>query len=518
MSEQKTGFSKRFAIEIDTGETETRRRGQGRGREVTTPVTQRFPPDRTKSLRTKTTYTKDDSTGRLTDPNVEVYQEITKEQWDQLPDSVRDSQAGIGGRGARPGRTVYYGKIAEIPAGKRDYVTSSFSDTEGGEERTVIDVLYPGNNGEESDNAKLLKEEIGKYKNREGQFRTVSRVANVTVLKNEDIDTNTPDSKDQLGLGSDGPEDIVDNDANNIISKPIPFDVADFREGTNKGFEDLRYPDKLKAELQDVIKFTQVIYGTRSFSKENVGKSTPKVIGFAKRDLNKTIKGSVTLPIQDQITDTNMVDWTNDQMNPLQAFASAGLMGMDRKTVAGTVNNLLDTAKKLAVDDEISGPLGTAVKAYLIQEAVGTQNLLSRATGSIANPNIELLFRSPQLRPFSFSFFLAARDDNDARQIKQIIRFFKQGMSVKDPATDIFLRAPNVFRIQYLHEGGPHPGLNQIKECALTNCSVQYTPANTYSTFEDGTMTAYRIILQFTELTPVTEADYNKDDVTPIGY
>ena len=91
-------------------------------------------------------------------------------------------------------------------------------------------------------------------------------------------------------------------------------------------------------------------------------------------------------------------------------------------------------------------------------------------------------------------------------------------MSVKNTASDIFLRAPNVFKIEYLHKNQTHDSLNLIKECALTNFNVEYTPANTYSTFEDGTMTAYRISLQFTELTPVTEEDYAPLADNVIGY
>ena len=45
-----------------------------------------------------------------------------------------------------------------------------------------------------------------------------------------------------------------------------------------------------------------------------------------------------------------------------------------------------------------------------------------------------------------------------------------------------------------------HPGLNKIKTCALKSCNVDYNPDNTFMTFEDGTMTAYRITMQFQEL------------------
>lgn len=508
MSEPKTGFSKRFAIEIPTGKTKTVPIKNSRGRvigEREEPITQRFPPDRRRSLRTKTTYTKDDSTGRLTNPNVKVYQEISKEQFDNLPENLRDSEI-FGARGARPGRTIYYGEIAEIPAGQRNYIASKNGDT------FVIDELYE----KDSDNAKLLREEIGKYPS-EGQFKTVSRVANESVLKNEGIDTNKPDSKNQLGLGKDGPTDIVDEDKSNL--QPLPkfrnFDpIKQFN--SRSGYGAIRYPSDLRTEIQDVIKFTQLVYGARTFSK-----STDRIVtGFGKRDL-RTPRGTVTLPIQDRIADTNRVNWGEGQMNPFQAFTASNMLGItDLSTLGDTANRVLDQVKEIASSPSISPQLRAAVQAYFISQATQSQGILSRATGAILNPNVELLFRSPQLRPFNFSFFLTARDDDDAKAVKQIIRFFKQGMSVKNTATDIFLRAPNVFKIEYLHENVRHNGLNLIKECALTNCSVEYTPANTFSTFEDGTMTAYRLSLQFTELTPVTEEDYNGKGLSEnaIGY
>ena len=505
MSEPQTGLSKRFAIEIPTGKTKTVFIRNSRGRvigERQEPVTQRFPPDRRKSLRTQTTYTKNDSTGRLTNPNVKVYQEISEEQWNQLPENLRDSEI-VGARGARPGRTIYYGEIAEIPAGQRNYIGNG----------DVINVLY------DEEDAKLLREEIGIYPS-EGQFRTVSRVANESVLKNEGIDTNKPDSKNQLGLGKDGPTDIVDEDKSDLQPLPGRGQFRDLipQSGSRPGYGTIRYPSDLRAELQDVIKFTQLEYGARNFTNQE-DNANRTITGFGKRDLG-TPRGTVTLPIQDRIIDTNLVNWGEGQMNPFQAFTANKLLGVDLSNIGDTANRVLTEVGEMATSGTISGPLATAVQAYFISQATQSQGLLSRATGAILNPNVELLFRAPQLRPFSFSFFLTARGPDDAKAVKQIIRFFKQGMSVKNTATDIFLRAPNVFKIEYLHENGLHSGLNRIKECALTNCSVEYTPANTFSTFEDGTMTAYRLSLQFTELTPVTEEDYNGKGLTEnaIGY
>ena len=42
--------------------------------------------------------------------------------------------------------------------------------------------------------------------------------------------------------------------------------------------------------------------------------------------------------------------------------------------------------------------------------ASGNQNLITRTTGAILNPNLDLLFQAPTLRPFNFNFSLSPRD------------------------------------------------------------------------------------------------------------
>jgi hypothetical protein len=85
------------------------------------------------------------------------------------------------------------------------------------------------------------------------------------------------------------------------------------------------------------------------------------------------------------------------------------------------------------------------------------------------------------------------------------------------------MKAPNVFKIKYHLRGTDkdHPSLNKIKMCALQSCSVDYTPDGSYMTFNDesATMTSYNLSLQFQELEPVTEKDYQDlKDETIIGY
>ena len=83
-----------------------------------------------------------------------------------------------------------------------------------------------------------------------------------------------------------------------------------------------------------------------------------------------------------------------------------------------------------------------------------TTGLLARTKGATINPNLELLFNGPTLRPFSFQFRLSARNKTEAEEIIKIIRFFKQGMAPIRTEGNLFLLAPHTFQIHFVHAKG----------------------------------------------------------------
>ena len=239
-------------------------------------------------------------------------------------------------------------------------------------------------------------------------------------------------------------------------------------------------------------------------------------IGSRKRTA-KVIEGSVTLPITTGIKDSNMVDWGKDTMNPLQAFTAAAALGVfdaagkEGKTVEQAAGEALQGVPSIAKNKGVQQAISTMIAGA----AAKTNNLLSRAGAAVENPNLELLFNGPGLRAFQFTFQMSPRDANEAAQVKSIINFFKQGMAVKTTSTNIFLRAPNYFEVDYVtftNDGRmiPHPSINRIKQCALLACSVDYTPNNSYMTYSDASrsMVSYTLDLQFGELDPLYESDY----------
>jgi len=117
------------------------------------------------------------------------------------------------------------------------------------------------------------------------------------------------------------------------------------------------------------------------------------------------------------------------------------------------------------------------------------------------------------------------RSEPEAIRVRKIIRAFKQSMSVKRSANSLLLKAPHTFAISYLTPGDKgqmeiHPYLNKFKECALTNCNIDYTPDGTYMTYggAEKSMTSYRMSLTFAELEPIFDDEYGDDGDAFVGY
>ena len=302
--------------------------------------------------------------------------------------------------------------------------------------------------------------------------------------------------------------------------------------GEYKGRKDypknLKYPVNMNAELQDCIKF-QII----EYKASRLGLSNQNPTLRTNSGTGRTLLSSIFLPMPSGgISDRNSVSWGEGRLD----LAAQTVSGAALAFLEGGAKGATDAAKNdidLIMGKDGKNMLGELVKAKSLEAALGTNNLLSRLSGLAVNPSLELLFEGPSLREFSFTFKMTPRSKKEAQEVRSIIRTFKQAMSVKRSQSVLLLKAPHTFRISYLTSTKDHPYLNRFKECALTDCSVNYTPDNSYMSYDDSdpdgrSMTAYELTLSFNELEPIFDDDYDKDfdgadkqDVLPftnIGY
>ena len=284
-------------------------------------------------------------------------------------------------------------------------------------------------------------------------------------------------------------------------------DAIDNAAGTRNNFQGpdgpLIFPAAIAKSSQDIIQFNMMEYVSKGMGNTNKGK-----FNIGERNKNRKTIGRVILPIPAGIQDNNQVSWSEDKMNALDVeLANIALEGIEN--LGAGVDAAVQAANKLAQN---AGDVGIAVKTALAGEAIQKNNLLSRTTGAILNPNMELLFNAPMLRPFQFSFQLAPRNKAEAKTVISIIRFFKQGMAAIRTKSNLFLKSPHTFRLEYKYRGEgrniEHPYLNKFKECALRGLTVNYTPNGNYSTLNDGVMMTYQIGMEFSELEPVFNDDY----------
>jgi hypothetical protein len=322
---------------------------------------------------------------------------------------------------------------------------------------------------------------------------------------------------DILGTNLAVPEAVeLTQTAATVEFQSIPYETDENEPPKiRSSYEDYYYPSSLKTNTnkQDVIKFTlkEVKGGTID---PNLGQKT-----FTKNYEDR--QGSVTLPIQPSITDSNIVEWSGFGLGPLGSFLAGQSLKLSSSANAAQLFSNAGDAFVSTFKELLDSPSSTAyqqqIKLAIAEAASGTQGLLSRATGNVINENFELLFAGPQLRPFTFSFKMSPRSKDEAKQVRSIIRFFKQAMSVKTSSTNLFLKSPFVFDIKYLVNGSStvHPSINRIKTCALLGCDVDYTPDGTYMTFNDDkrTMTSYGMTLRFSEIEPIYEKDYIDNNI-----
>ena len=350
------------------------------------------------------------------------------------------------------------------------------------------------------------------------------------------------------------------------IDEKIKNQEADAEETELKEFQksievggDYTYPVDMKwNEGQDYVFFEQFEYlppqsTARSSDEDTLNNELGTVLsqGVGRgRNTGGTKRrhGSCKLPIPNKLGVSNGVNWGEGRANAveLSAFQSAD-RGIQDLVSDGNVLKALKGAKDQAgnalnvVKGDLSGRsertgeninAGDILSATLARSALGAiginvdiDQFITRQTGAAINPNLELLFGGPQLRSFSFNFTFAPNDTNEAKEVRQIQRWFRQGMlpsrrrASQSSGSALFLASPNVFRICYKNQNRRIKGLNIIKICALTSCQIDFTPDGTYQSYDDefGVSMPVRSTmgLTFTELTPVFKDDYAENVESP---
>ena len=300
------------------------------------------------------------------------------------------------------------------------------------------------------------------------------------------------------------------------------------RSGGGGRFQSYRYPNKMLTSSTDYLKIKIVEYVPMKHGKKGgdnsaggEGKNTTKKTfmgamskGFSMETVSSRVKkqsplAQVILPIPQSITDSNGVSWGDSRLNPIEALGYQAGGALMRGDISGATNiegfGTIDEETKEAVLSSLAGA------------AVGksASEMVSRSTGQVMNPNLEVVFDGVQTRSFGFTFGFSPRNMSEANQVKQIIRTFKKHSAAKGSSGNgFFIASPDIFIFEYMKGRSAHPFLNIFKPMVVNSIAMDYTGNGTYSTFHDGTPTFMKMTLNVQELNPIYAEHYESGEGT----
>ena len=327
----------------------------------------------------------------------------------------------------------------------------------------------------------------------------------------------------------------------NLIGPIDPDLLLDFKF-SEKDFGNHSYPSENtygRRNGQDYMCITQ--YSYKPPRKEQIffdrTKGTPADLLKGNKRLTPLKKklGQVRLPMPNKLSDSNQVSWGSDVMNNLSAMMTATTMANPRFTgTAALIGSILGAGDIAALGailsksginlDGLSGAnkaqVSAALGSKILSKAgieIAPETILARGFGVIPDSNMELLFNAPTLREFQFSWRMSPRSRKEAKEIRRIIRFFKQGMAAKKLTgqagdASVFLGTPNIFKLQYKTVGGKIiEGVNRIKPCAIVGTNVDYSPEGNWSAYDEGQPSSMILSIQAKELEPIFDTDYQEN-------
>ena len=338
--------------------------------------------------------------------------------------------------------------------------------------------------GYQSQNNTATKDSVSKE---ELEKQRLAREAEIAKTNVDPLAPNVDGRLSNQDNQGDSPEIGLPKELENIQERP--------KYKTN-----MRYPIDLVDSFQDYLKIQMVKYKPRGLANADGSlalPSRPNTPG------DREILSTIFLPIPGGISDNNNVDWSKADMGMLSS--ALGNIAMSAFTGGDALKKTSEGLADAAANNTSGIKIALAKK---IVENIAGVDPLKRTLGAVINTNAELLFNGPNLRQFSFTYKFSPRSDGEAKEVRNIIRTLKQGMSAKKANNFLFIKSPHTFFLSYQHKNQDHPFLNKFKECALTALSVNYTPDGNYATYYDGSMISYQVTMSFQELEPVFDDDY----------
>ena len=261
---------------------------------------------------------------------------------------------------------------------------------------------------------------------------------------------------------------------------------------------------------------------------KQVGEGANMAGGVAVEYLKRLASGSGLRTIR-RTTDTIAL-YMPDTLNfTHQQNYSSMELGRGKFAAVGAFADLASSMKtENGFDIESIAKNASPFIANLISNKFGNAgvSIFAAATGTVQNPQVEMIYTSPSFRSFAFDFMFYPRSTKEAETVQGIINrlYFHQAPEVLQQGAGAlggyFLVPPSEFDIKFYYNGLENPNIPKISTCVLSAIDVDYAP-NGFSAYETdkrqpstggtGMPVGIKLRLQFTETEIMTKRHFNKD-------
>lgn len=244
-------------------------------------------------------------------------------------------------------------------------------------------------------------------------------------------------------------------------------------------------------------------------------------------------KTAVFLPLPAELRDDTGVNWGNVDLNSVGdlingdpvAGAGAALLRNSGKLAGG----LATAAAGAVAGTGGSALLGAAAGNFAADAAENTVESLfppdqvtsafQQMSGLAPNPNPSVAFQGPQLREFSYSWTLFAKNKAESRNIQNLVKTLKMRALPENKVSDAsaILMYPWMCQLNFFpwDRGGSgrwfwsDNSIIKIKKCVIASVNANYTPSNIPAFFHDTkSPVAVQISINFKEIEYMMSADW----------
>jgi hypothetical protein len=295
----------------------------------------------------------------------------------------------------------------------------------------------------------------------------------------------------------------VSNKSSDILRYPYEMTIED--ETDYVTFEFFKYnPPFGKGQQENRFDFSSVLE-TNAYKFYNTS--------GVKDKQTKSKLSPIVLYMPEDIQSQYGANWGGAEFGTA-AVAMMRTFGTEAGGLPITAGSAIGMAKSKLYDETLK-----AINSFTGSN-INLNQFMGSVSGTILNPNTEMLYQGTTMRQFSLSFKMTPKDEPEAKRIKQICNTFKKAMLPSLGGQTLvgesvsLLSIPDICQVTFMRGGGIHNYLPVYKLCAIAGVDVNYTADGAYATYAGGSPVSTKLTVSFKEMKILFQNDI---DTSPEG-